>query len=109
LKRGLLPAAEGASGNSKSTLEAIRLGVLIGTRERDLVELRFEDAPAESFDAIPKKPLEFLRRVTTSRRIRTATDDFDPATWGGAIARVIGECGFDGKPDPAPKRVKSKR
>jgi len=109
LERGLLPAVEGASGNSQSALDTIRVGVRIGARKRDLVELRFEDAPPESFDAIPKEPLDFLRRVTASHRIRTATDDFDPTTWGDAIARVTSECRFEEKPDPAPKQVKSRR
>src|SRR5204862_6250696 len=39
LKRGLLPASEGASQNSKATLETIRVGVRIGARERDRVSL----------------------------------------------------------------------
>jgi len=47
--------------------------------------------------------------VTASHRIRTATDDFDPTTWGDAIARVTSECRFEEKPDPAPKQVKSRR
>jgi hypothetical protein len=109
LKRGLLPPAEGASANSKSTIDTIRVGVRIGERERDLVELRFEDAPPEMLDAIPRKPLEFLRRVSASHRIRTATDDFDPTAWGDAITRVTSECGFEERPEPAPKRAKAKR
>lgn len=109
LKRGLLPPAEGASANAKSTLETIRVGVRIGERERDRVELRFEEAVPESLDAIPKDPLAFLHRVSASRRIRTATDDFDPTTWGEAIARVTGECRFDERPASAPKRAKARR
>ncbi len=109
LKRGLLPATEGASANRKSAIDTIRVGVRIGRRERDLVELRFEDAAPESFDAIPKEPVEFLRRVTASRRIRTATEDFDPTTWGDAISRVTRECQFDERPASAPKRTKASR
>ena len=109
LKRGLLPAAEGGSANSKSTVDTIRVGVRIGERERDLVELRFEDAPPEMLDAIPKRPLDFLRRVTASRRIRTATDDFDPTPWGDAITRVTHECRFEEGPGAAPKRAKARR
>ena len=109
LKRGLLPPAEGASANSGTTLEAIRVGVRIGERERDRAELRFEEAPPEWLDAIPKDPVAFLRRVAASRRIRTATDDFDPTTWGEAIARVTGECRFDERPASAPKRAKARR
>lgn len=104
LRPGLLPAAEGASGNSRSILDTIRIGVRVAARERDVVELRFEDALPESFEAIPRKPLEFLRRVAGSRRIRTATDDFEPASWGGAIGRATRECRFDERP-PNPGRV----
>lgn len=109
LKRGLLPPVEGASGNSKTTLDTIRVGVRIGGRERDRVELRFEDAPPELFDAIPKEPLRFLRRVAGSHLVRTADDDFLPTAWGEAIARVIGECGFEEQAEPAPKRVEALR
>ena len=109
LKRGLLPAVEGASGNSKSTLDTIRVGVRIGGRERDRVDLRFEDALPESFDVIPEAPLEFLRRVTESLRIRTATDDFDPSTWAEALARVTGECVFEERDALPPTRMRARR
>jgi len=109
LKRGLLPAAEGASQNSKSTLDTVRVGVRIGERERDRIELRFEDAPPEFLDAIPKNPLEFLRRVERSRKIRTETDTFDPSTWGEAIARVREACGFEEKPGPAQKKAGARK
>jgi hypothetical protein len=78
-------------------------------RERDVVTLRFEDAPPESFDAIPEEPLGFLRRVTASRRIRTETEDFDPTTWGDAISRVTRECRFEDRPASAPRRTKASR
>ena len=104
LKRGLLPATEGASQDGKATLDTIRVGVRIGTRERERVALRFEEATPESLDAIAPKPLEFLRRVAASRRIRTATDDFDPTPWGEAIARITQECRFAESPGPAPKK-----
>jgi hypothetical protein len=106
LKRGLLPAGEGASGSSQNTLDTIRAGLRIAAREQDRVELRFEDAPPESFQAIPEHPMEFLGRVAAAHRIRTATDDFDPTAWGDAIARVTSECRFDERPAPVPKRVK---
>lgn len=109
LKRGLLPAAEGASGNSKSTLDTIRVGVRIGERERERVELRFEDAAPEALDAIPRKPLEFLARVAASRRIRTANDDFDPTSWGEAIKRVTSECRFEARVETPVKRAKANR
>jgi len=109
LKRGLLPPAEGASANGKSTLETIRVGVRIGERERARVELRFEDAPPESLDAISKDPAAFLRRVAASRRIRSANDDFDPTTWGEAIARVTSECRFAEPPAAPPRRTKARR
>lgn len=109
LKRGLLPAAEGASGSSTSALETIRVGVRIGERARDPVELRFEDRPPEWFEAVPERPLEFLRRVAASRRVRTATDDFDPTAWGDAITRVTRECRFDERPASAPTRAKARR
>ena len=109
LKPGLLPAIEGASGNSRSTLDTIRIGVRLAARNRDLVEVRFEDALPESLDAIPRKPLEFLRRVASSRRIRTATDDFDPAPWGDAITRVSSECGFDERPGRALRGARADR
>jgi hypothetical protein len=60
-------------------------------------------------DSIPRKPLEFLRRVAESHRIRTATDDFDPTIWGDAITRVIQECRFEEASAPAAKPVKTKR
>lgn len=109
LKRGLLPAVEGAGGNKTAALETIRVGVRIGARERDRVTLRFEEGPPESFDAVPKKPGDFLRRVATARRIRTATDDFDPVAWSEALARVTSECRFDERPASAPSRAKARR
>ena len=108
LKRGLLPATEGASQNSKSTLDTIRVGVRIGERERDRIEVRFEDDSPESLDAIPKDPAGFLRRVAASRKIRTATDTFDPSGWGDPIARVNESCRFEGKPLPPSKKAKAK-
>jgi hypothetical protein len=108
LKRGLLPAAEGASQNSGSTLEAIRVGVRIGERERDRVEVRFEADPPESLEAIPKNPAEFLDRVTASQKIRTANDTFDPSTWADAIARVKQACGFATRPGVSPQKAKPK-
>lgn len=109
LKRGLLPAVEGASGNSKSTLDTIRVGVRIGERERERVALRFEDATPELLDAIPRKPLEFLGRVAASRRIRTANDDFDPTPWDEAVKRVTNECRFEARVETPVKRTKGKR
>jgi hypothetical protein len=108
LKRGLLPATEGASQNARSTLDAIRVGVRIGERERDRIEVRFEDAPPESLDAIPKNPAEFLDRVAASQKIRTATDTFDPSNWGDPIARVKEACEFEARPLPSPKKTRAK-
>jgi len=109
LKPGLLPAIEGASGNSRSTLDTIRLAVRLAARKREPVDLRFDDALPESLDAIPRRPLDFLRRVAASRRIRTAADDFDPAPWGDAITRVTSECGFNERPAPAAKGARGGR
>lgn len=107
LKRGLLPATEAASGNLQGLVATIQVAIQLVAREHHQVVLRFEDAPAESLNAIPSRPGDFLRRVVTSRRIRTASDDFDPADWHDTISRVIAECRFDAPVEAQPKRRKA--
>jgi len=108
LSRGLLPATEGASGNAQGLVGALQVAVRIAKRERKQVELRFEEGAPESLDAIPARPLDFLHRVTASKKIRTASDDFDPTSWGDAIARVIAECRFDTPAEEPPRRRKAR-
>ena len=107
LTRGLLPATEGASGNAQGLLSTLEVAMRTAKREHQQVELRFEERAPESLGAIPARPLDFLHRMTASERIRTASDDFDPTSWGDPIARVIAECRFDGPAEEQPKRRKA--
>lgn len=111
LTRGLLPATEGASGNARGLVSTLEVAVRTAKREHQQVELRFEESAPELLGAMPAGPLDFLNRVAASRRIRTASDDFDPTSWGDAIARVIAECRFDTPAEerPAPRKARARR
>jgi hypothetical protein len=95
LERGLVPSAEGASGNGKSVVSAIETSRRAAARQGRRLALRFDEAPAELADVAPRRPAAFLRRVAASRRIRTATDEFETKELGAFVERVIAACGFD--------------
>jgi hypothetical protein len=98
LRRGLLPAGSGASGDGNGIVSTILMGERVAAREGGRVEVTFDDGPAELFDIYPGRPVEFLRRVAKSRKVRTTSDDFDPREWAKAIERVLAACRFEERP-----------
>jgi hypothetical protein len=94
LERGLVPSPEGASGNGKSVVAAIETSRRTAARKSLRLALRFDEMPAELADVAPRRPAAFLRRVAASRRIRTATDEFETTGLGVFVERVITACGF---------------
>jgi hypothetical protein len=107
VRRGMLPANEGASGDARGLLATIDVGRRIWNRERRTIELRFDDAPPEAIEAFPRDPIQFLNRVASSKRIRSSTEEFEPAGWSDAIEKVRNRCAFvPAVPSPtaAPRR-----
>ena len=98
LDRSLVPSFEGATGNGKGVVAAIDSSRRTAARERLRVELRFDETPAELADVMPRLPGAFLRRVAGSRRIRTATEEFDTTGLNAFVERVISACGFESAP-----------
>ncbi len=107
LRRGLLPASKGASGDGNGIVSTIVVGERVAAREGGRVELIFDDGPPELFEIHPKHPVDFLRRVADGRRIQTTADDFDPKVWAGAIERVLEACRFEKRPGLAASPGKS--
>jgi len=95
LERGLFSPPDAASGNGKKVTEEIDVNQRFSRREKQRLDLRFDEQPAESLEVTPAQPAAFLRRVASSRRIRTATDEFDTRDLGPFVDRVMTACGFD--------------
>jgi hypothetical protein len=98
LRRGLLPASKGASGDGNGIVSTIVVGERVAAREGGRTELTFNDGPPELVEIYPGRPVAFLRRVADSRKIQTTADDFDPGTWASAIERVLKACRFEKRP-----------
>ena len=86
--------SEAASGNRKRVLAAIELHESSLRRRGERIELRFDDEPVESVALLPPRPAALLRRIASSRRVRTANDEFDTREIAPFIERVISACGF---------------
>lgn len=98
LERGLFSPPDAASGNGKKVSEEIEVNQRFSRREKQRLDLRFDEEPAESVEVTPSHPGVFLQRVAASRRIRTATDDFDTRDLRPFVDRVIAACGFPATP-----------
>ena len=98
----LISADEGGKGSARRFAEAAELARRVSAHRQSGMEIRFDDGPVERMDAMPARPLEFLTRVAASRRIRTASSDFDTQALGEVLKRIQQGCVFRDQ-GPAPR------
>ena len=90
---GVISAPEGGSGDAQKFVSAMDVARRVGAR-RERTQIRFDEGAAEQIEAVPPRPVEFLRRVASSEWIRTASYEFKTEEVIPALERIRESCGL---------------